>query len=418
MSVASTACRACGADRLRTFLDLGSTPLADALVDPARPAAEERRHPLVVAFCERCAVVQLRDQLPAEQLFPADYPYHSSYSDLTLAHARAHIDGLVAEGRLGPGSLLVEVASNDGYLLRQAAEAGIAVLGIDPAPGPVAVARAAGVPTVCGFFGRELAERLVAGTVGSYGPVQADVIVANNVAAHVPDLNGFLGAMRTLLRPDGLITIENPSVHELLRRNAFDTIYHEHLWYHGCVGMDGLTVHNGLHLNDVEYFPDLHGGTLRYRVSRRPGRSAALTARLDEERAAGLHTFDAYAAFADRVDRARTALRDRLVALRAEGCSIAAYGAAAKGATLLNVADIGTDLVPYVVDRNTHKHGLRMPGTHQPILPTAELLRRRPDVVLLLAWNMRDEVLAQQADYTAAGGRWLVPVPEVAEVTP
>lgn len=398
-------CRICGADGVLPFLDLGKTPLSDGLVRPERLDGPEARYALEVAFCPSCKIVHILQDVAQEILFPEDYPYFSSYSDHLLAHSRRHALGLVDARGLGADSLVVELASNDGYLLQNFVEAGVPVLGIDPAPNQVRIANEKGVRSICEFFGRELADELV----GREG--QADVIIANNVCAHVPDLNGFVAGMARLLKPEGLITVENPYVRDLIDHCEFDTIYHEHLYYHSCTGWLGLAERHGLHLNHVEYFAELHGGTLRWHLSHQQGRSPELEAYLAEEQRIGLDRFDYYSGFAQRVEKLRTDLLALVGGLRAEGKVIAAYGAAAKGSTMLNYVGLGTDLVEFVVDRNPHKLGLHMPGTHQPILPVEALVERRPDFTLILAWNFKDEIMRQQALYQEAGGRWIVPVP-------
>ncbi len=237
------------------------------------------------------------------------------------------------------------------------------------------------------------------------------MIIANNVMAHVDDINDFVSGMRLLLADDGVITVENPSVWDLVERCAFDTVYHEHFFYYSCLSVDHLMRRNGLYLNDVELFPELHGGTNRWHIGKQSAPTARLAERLAAERAAGLDRFEFYAGFGQRVDRLRDELRAVIEGLVADGATVAAYGAAAKGATMLNTVGLGTDLVSFVVDRNHHKHGLLMPGTHQPILDPSALLEHRPDVVLLLAWNFADEIRRQQAEYLATGGRLLHPVP-------
>jgi SAM-dependent methyltransferase len=400
-----TACRASGSTDLKEFLDLGITPLADALVKPDDLDGPEARFPLTLAFCEESALVQITEDVPADQLFVDNYLYFSSFSDQLLRHSRDHALALIADRDLGDESLVVEIASNDGYLLKNFVEAGVPVLGIDPAPDQAAAAIEIGVPTMQEFFGLDMAERLVAdGT-------RADVILANNVFAHIPDINDFTAGMKVLLADDGVIHIENPSVRELIDRCAFDTIYHEHFYYHSCTSIDRQMQRHGLWLNDVEYFPDLHGGTLRWKIGHEENRSAEVLRYLADEHAAGLDTFDYYAAFAERVAGVKRDLLALLQDLKAQGKTVAAYGAAAKGATLLNSVGITTDLVDFVVDRNVHKHGLHMPGTHQPVRDVQALLDDQPDYVLLLAWNFKDEIMAQQAEYAARGGRFIVPVP-------
>ncbi len=404
-------CRSCGNDGLMPFLDLGATPLSDALVPEGRVEERDPEFPLEVAFCPTCAMVQITETLPEDVLFPDDYPYFSSFSDHLLEHSRRHALGLIEHRGLGETSLVVELASNDGYLLKNFVEAGVPVMGIDPAPAQVAEANRIGVRSRCAFFGRDLADDLRS----ELGP--ADVIVANNVMAHIPDLNGFVAGMSRLLSDDGVITVENPWVHDLIEHGEFDTIYHEHIFYHSCVGVDALMRRHGLHVNHVEHFPDLHGGTLRWHIGRNDGRSAEAESFFAEERAVGLDRFGYYGGFAERVEKIRRQLRALLTRLHDEGATVAAYGAAAKGSTLLNYAGIGRDLVSFVVDRNTHKQGLHMPGTHQPVLDPSALLERSPDYVLLLAWNFAEEIVRQQADYVAAGGRFIrpIPVPEILE---
>jgi SAM-dependent methyltransferase len=398
-------CRSCGSSRLQPFLDLGLTPLADALVEPDRLGEQEDRFPLEVAFCPDCTLVQILEEVPPEKLFVDNYLYFSSFSDDLLDHSAKHAAWLMDAGSLGTDSLVVELASNDGYLLRNFVENDIPVLGIDPAPDQAAAANAAGIPTLAEFFGADMARRL-----RSEGRV-ADVIVANNVLAHVPDLNGFVEGMSILLGDDGIITIENPYVRDLIDRCEFDTIYHEHYCYYACTSIDRLMQRHGLWLNHVEFFPNLHGGTLRWHIGHHEDRSPEAIEYLANEQTIGLDGIGYYSAFSDRVAQVRTDLRTLLEGLRAEGRSVAGYGAAAKGATLINYADIGTDLVEYVVDRNVYKQGKHMPGTHQPIYGPEVLVERQPDYVLMLAWNFADEIIAQQQEYLAGGGQFIVPVP-------
>jgi SAM-dependent methyltransferase len=404
--VPDLSCRLCGGWRLEVFLSLGNLPLADALVAAEDIDRAEPRYPLDVAFCLDCALVQILEEVPPEQLFVDNYLYFSSYSDVLLAHSRAHAQRLVQERGLGPDSLVVEIGSNDGYLLRHVADAGVQVLGIDPAPAQAREAERRGVPTVPEFFGEELARRL-----RDEGH-QADVVVANNVMAHTPDLNGFAAGLARLLKHGGVATIENPSVEDLIAHCEFDTIYHEHFSYFSSTSVAALMERYSLTLNRVEEFPSLHGGTRRWWVSRDDTVEESARDALAHEREVGVDRADFYRAFGGRVSMLREQLMGLLGDLRRDGARIAAYGAAAKGATLLNACEIGTDLVEYVVDRNPHKVGRFMPGTHQPIRPVETLVDERPDAVLLLAWNFEDEVLAQQEAYRAAGGRFVVPVPE------
>lgn len=392
---------------LKQFLDLGEMPLADALVkaDVVTDPMLEERFPLAVAFCPDCALVQITEDIAPEKLFVENYLYFSSFSDHLLDHSRDHALDLIETRELGATSLVVELASNDGYLLKNFVDAGVPVVGFDPAPDQAAAALAIGVPTRTEFFGLEVAKRFRAEGKA------ADVILANNVMAHIPDPNDFVAGMAHLLDDDGVITVENPSVWDLVDRCAFDTVYHEHFFYHSCLSVKALVERHGLHLNHVEYFPDLHGGTNRWHIAHRDAPSAHLLARLDAERSAGLDTFEFFANFGQRVDVLRHDLLRLLGDLKAQGKTIAAYGAAAKGATMLNATGITTELVDYVVDRNVYKQGLCMPGTHQPIVGPAVLVDDPPDVLLLLAWNFATEIMAQQSEFASKGGRFLVPVP-------
>ena len=404
--VPDQACRSCGGGRLEVFLSLGELPLADALLRDEDLGRPEPRYQLDVAFCPDCSLVQILEEVPPQRLFDDNYLYFSSYSDALLAHAREHAERLVAERRLGPDSLVVEIGSNDGYLLRHVSAAGVSVLGIDPAPEQAEAAEAAGVPTLRAFFGAPLAQRLRA------EDRRADVIIANNVMAHTPDLNGFVAGLATLLADDGVATIENPSVEDLVARCEFDTVYHEHFSYLSSTSVVALVRRHGLSLNRVERFPELHGGTRRWWVSRVEAVEGSVRDELAGEAAAGVDRAEHYRRFAQRVARLRDELVGLLRGLRADGARIAAYGAAAKGATLLNAFGLGSELVEFVVDRNPHKQGRFMPGTHQPIRSPQALLDERPDYVLLLAWNFEREVLAQQEAYRGGGGRFVMPLPE------
>lgn len=402
---AVTHCRSCGAPDLAEFLTLGETPIANALVDPATAPATDPQYPLSLGFCANCSLVQLTHELPAEIIFGADYPYFSSFSDALVKHSTEHVDALVEQRSLGRDSFVVEVASNDGYLLRRFHDHGVPVLGVEPTRGPAAAARAAGVATVEAFFDATLAAQLRA----EHGP--ADVVIANNVMAHVPDLNGFVEGMAILAGDHGIVQVENPGLRYLLEHVEFDTVYHEHFCYFSTLAVQGVFARHGLTLLDVEHFPNLHGGTLRWTGSRHGTSSPAALRFLSEERGLGLDDAAAYADFGSRVAANQAELTAMLHRLRAEGATIAAYGAAAKGATLLNSSGLDHTVIDFVVDLNTHKQGKLMPGARIPVLAPSELLERRPDYVVLLAWNFRDEIMAQQEPYRAAGGRFIVPVP-------
>jgi SAM-dependent methyltransferase len=401
----SNGCRSCGREGLQVFLSLGEMPLPDALLRSDELDAPEPRFPLDVAFCPGCSLVQILKEVPPEQLFVDNYLYFSSFSEGLMRHSREHALRLVADRGLDDKSLVVEIASNDGYLLRNFKDAGIPVLGIDPAPAQADAAEAVGVQTLREFFGAELGRRLA-----SEGQ-RADVIIANNVMAHTPSLNSFVEGLSELVADDGVITIENTYVKDLIDHCEFDTIYHEHFCYFSCTAVDALMRRHGLFLNAVEHFPDLQGGTLRWTVSPRDEIEESAASYLAAERSGGLTVLGYYEEFADRVHRVKHDLLGLLRELRRDGRRIAAYGAAAKGSTLINYVGIGTGLVDYVVDRNVHKHGLHMPGTHLPIGDPSVLVEDRPDYLLLLAWNYRDEIMRQLAEYRELGGRFIVPVP-------
>jgi SAM-dependent methyltransferase len=369
---------------LRVVLSLGEMPLPDALLRPEQLAAPEPRFPLDVAFCPSCSLVQIIEEVPPQQLFVDNYLYFSSFSDGLMRHSREYSTRMIERLALDGDSLVVEIASNDGYLLRNFVERGIPVLGIDPAPDQAEAAERVGVPTLREFFGNEVAERLARGR-------RADLIVANNVMAHTPTLNSFVSGLSTLLADDGRVTIENTYVKDLVDHCEFDTIYHEHFCYFSCSAVDSLMRRHGLVLTEVEHF--------------------SVTEILQAEREAGVTALAYYERFGRQVEGIRESLLALLRSLRADGKSVAAYGAAAKGSTLVNYVGIGPKLVDFVADRNPHKHGLYMPGTHLEIRDPSALLDEQPDYVLLLAWNYRDEVMSQQAEYLRRGGRFIVPVP-------
>ena len=404
MSLTISTCRSCSAMDLATFLSLGEMPLADALLKKEDLNKPESRYPLDVAFCGACSLVQILETVPPEVLFCQDYPYYSSFSDNLLEHSKQNVHSLITSRKLHAGSLVVELASNDGYLLQYFAERHIPVLGIDPAEGPAQAAIKKGIPTLCSFFGGDLALQL-----RKEGKL-ADVILANNVLAHVADLNGFVEGISILLKEDGVAVIEAPYVKDLIDHCEFDTIYHEHLCYFSVTALTALFRRHGLSLNHVEHYP-IHGGSLRLFVGTKEEVSDSVRGSLKEESDQKLTQLSYYTHFASTVTAIKEALLTMLQEMKARGKSIAAYGAAAKGSILLNYVGIGTDLVDFVVDRNVHKQGRFMPGMRIPIDEPARILREMPDYVLLLPWNFKDEVLAQQDEYRRKGGRFIIPIP-------
>jgi SAM-dependent methyltransferase len=400
-------CRSCGSGPLEPVLSLGDTPLANSLRDASELSAPEPTFPLDLAVCPHCSLVQITAEVPPDDLF-RDYVYFSSFSETMLRHSAELAAQLIRDERLGPKSLVVEAASNDGYLLKNYAAAGVPVLGIEPARNVARVAvEEHGIPTREEFFGRDYAKRLV-----SEG-LRADVFHAHNVLAHVPDLNGFVAGIRTLLKPTGVAVVEAPYVKDMLDHCEFDTIYHEHLCYFSLTALDQCFRQHDLVIRDVERVP-IHGGSLRLFASHAEGIDAVsprVADLLEEEARWEVGTLEPYRMFAERVGQIRRGLRDLLTGLKANGKKIAAYGASAKGSTLLNFCGIGPETLDFVVDRSTVKQGKFTPGTRLRIYPPDKLLEEMPDFTLLLTWNFADEILRQQAEYQTRGGRFIVPVP-------
>ena len=404
-------CRSCSGADLETVLDLGEVPLANALLEEADLDTPEPTFSLTLAFCPACSLVQIRETVDPEVLF-RKYLYFSSFSDTILEHARLAAEMMIERLGLGPDSLVVEVASNDGYLLRNFAAKGVPVLGIEPAENVAAVAERAGVPTLREFFGREVAARL------KDEDREADVIIGNNVLAHVADTNGFAAGVAALLERSGSAVFEFPYVGDMIEKTEFDTIYHEHLCYFSLHSVRALFERHGLRLADVERLP-IHGGSLRIFLVHEDaaaGPSEAVSALAAEEVERGMMGAGFYRDFARKVEGLKACLLAELGRRKAEGQSIAAYGASAKGSTLLNCFGIGGETLDFIADRSTVKQGRFAPGNHLAILAPEALLERSPDAVLLLTWNFADEILRQQAEYVRLGGEFIVPVPEVRTV--
>ncbi len=398
-----TACRSCGCRRLVPVFDLGFMPITDRF--SASATEPDPLYPLAVVCCDDCGLCQLQHTVDPELIFADDYHYFSSYTDTVVENAVANVEAALARKPLGGDGLVVELASNDGYLLKHVQARGIPVLGIDPAKSVVEAARAQGIDTVHAFFDRAVAQRIV-----DEGR-QADLIFANNVLAHVAALSSFVEGIEILLRPSGTALIEVPYLKQLIEKTEFDTIYHEHLCYFSLTALDRLFRDRGLFLNDAEPIA-IHGGSMRLFVEKRNARSERLERFLDDERASGLHQPAAFTRFADDVTSLGEQLKALLSEQKAKGAKIAGYGAAAKGTILLNAFGIGPETLDFVADKNPHKHGLYVPGVKLPIISPEEIAERQPDFLLILPWNHKDEIVRQQAAFADRGGRFIVPIPE------
>ncbi len=413
LDAATRTCRSCSAPLDRVFVDLGSSPLANSYLEPARMARAEPFYPLCVYVCERCWLCQLPEAATPEEIF-TDYAYFSSYSTTWVEHARRYTEAMIERFGIGSASRVVEIASNDGYLLRHFHERGVPVLGIEPAANVAAAARELGIPTEVRFFGaaaaRELVER----------GLSADLLLGNNVLAHVPDLDDFVAGLALLLAPTGVLTMEFPHLVRLVEENQFDTIYHEHFSYFSLVAVERVFAAHGLELFDVEELPT-HGGSLRVYARRAgdPGpadrRPAAGRVRelAERERRLGVETAAWYDAFAEKVRETKRRLLEFLIEARRSGRSVVGYGAPAKGNTLLNYCGVRTDFLDFTVDRSPHKQGRFLPGTRIPIRAPEAIFEARPDYVLILPWNLRDEIAEQMAGIREWGGRFVVAIPEV-----
>jgi SAM-dependent methyltransferase len=403
-------CRFCATPLEHSFVDLGASPLANSYVPPEAVLEMEPFYALHAYVCDRCWLVQLPAVERRESIFNADYAYFSSYSKSVLEHSKAYVAAMVDRFGFGADHQVVEIASNDGYLLQYFKERGVPVLGIEPSANVAEAAVAAGIPSRVRFFGVETARELTG------EGIRADLLLGNNVLAHVPDLNDFVGGMRLALAPGGVITMEFPHLLQLMRQNYYDTIYHEHFSYLSLVSVEKIFAHHGLTLFDVEEIAP-QGGSLRIYACHTGDaahpvgpRVAALRAR---EVAEGLTDLAAYRDFAAQVHRSKRDLLRFLMEAREAGKTVVGYGAPAKGNTLLNFCGIKTDLMDYTVDVSPHKHGRLLPGTRIPIHPPERIMETRPDYVLILPWNIRDEIMTSMAAVRGWGGRFVVPLPEV-----
>ena len=403
------ACRFCATTLQHTVVDLGMSPLCESYVTAEQLNHMEPYYPLHVYVCHQCFLVQVQEYVSPEAIF-REYAYFSSYSDSWLAHVKGYVNMITERLGLTPASQVVELGSNDGYLLQYFVAKGIPVLGVEPARNVAAAAMAKGVPTVTEMFGRQTAAELAA------SGHQADLLCGANVLAQVSDLNDFVGGMRRLLKPGGVATVEFPHLMRLVEENQFDTIYHEHFSYFSLISAEGVFAAHGLTLFDVEELPT-HGGSLRIYARHVEDASKPVGFRVRDlrarEEASGFNRLDRYATFTEQVHETKRRLLEFLIAAKRRGKRIAGYGAPGKGNTLLNYCGIGRDFLDYTVDRNPYKQGKFLPGTHVPIHPPEALWETRPDYVLILPWNLKDEIMEQVADIRSWGGQFLVPIPDV-----
>lgn len=402
-------CRHCQASLRHVFLDLGFAPPSNAYLSTAGLDQPEATYPLKLCVCDTCWLVQTQDHAHARELFSADYAYFSSVSRSWLEHASRYCEMAVLRFGLGTASRVVEVASNDGYLLKNFVQAGIPCLGVEPTEGTAAAARALGIPVVGEFFGKALGERIAA------DQGQADLVIGNNVFAHVPDINDFAAGLAAVLKPGGTVTLEFPHLLQLIAQVQFDTVYHEHFSYLSLHTTAQVLRRAGLAVYDVEQLPT-HGGSLRvyaaHAAQARPP-APAVASLLAREQAAGLQRLDTYLGFQARANEVKNGLLSFLIASHRKGVRVAGYGAAAKGNTLLNYAGVRPDLLPFICDAAPSKQGRFTPGTHIPIVHPDVLAAQRPDIVLILPWNLAEEVTGQLAAVRSWGGRFAVAIPEL-----
>ncbi|MBW4625875.1 MAG: class I SAM-dependent methyltransferase [Brasilonema octagenarum HA4186-MV1] len=402
-------CRACGSTLKHTFVDLGMSPLCESYVTPEQLNQMERFYPLHVYVCDRCFLVQLQEYVSPQDIF-SEYAYFSSYSDSWLEHAKNYTEKVIGRFGLNTSSQVVEIASNDGYLLQYFVSRGIPVLGIEPAANIAQVAKTKGISTVVKFFGKNTASELAA--VGK----QADLLAANNVLAHVPDINDFVAGAKILLKPKGVITMEFPHLMRLIEENQFDTIYHEHFSYLSLLTVEKIFAEHGLAIFDVEEL-STHGGSLRIYACHAEDNSKSISQQVIELRAreetAGFNNIEHYFSFAKKVKETKFKLLEFLISAKRKGKSIAGYGAPGKGNTLLNYCGIREDFIDYTVDRNPYKQGKFLPGTHIPIFHPDKIQETKPDYLLILPWNLKNEIMSQMSFVRDWGCQFVVPIPEV-----
>lgn len=402
-------CRFCGTPLTRTFVDLGMSPPCESYLDETQLNQMEPFYPLHVYVCQKCLLVQLEEYVKPEHIF-TEYAYFSSYSDSWLTHAKTYTEMAIERFKLDAKSLVVELASNDGYLLQYFVEKDIPVLGIEPAANIAKVANEKGIKTVVQFFGEESAQEM------AQKGQQADLVIGNNVLAQVPDLNGFVKGMKIILKPQGVITMEFPHLSRLMEESQFDTIYHEHFSYFSFLTVEKIFQEHGLAIFDVEELWT-HGGSLRIFACHSDNTSKEMSQRTADlratETAAGFGELDAHLTFEPKVRSIKWRILDFLISAKREGKSVAGYGAPGKGNTLLNYCGIRTDFLDYTVDRNPYKQGKFLPGTHIPILHPDKIKETKPDYLFVLPWNFKDEIIEQMSPIREWGGKFLVPIPDV-----
>lgn len=408
-------CRLCGARLKHNVVDLGKTPLCETFLTPEETASVEYFFPLHALVCDQCWLVQIKEyHVPADLIFTDHYPYYSSFSTSWVAHAKRYCEMIAARQSLTAESFVVELACNDGYLLQHFPPLGVTnILGVEPSANVAAEAAKKGIPVTVDFFGVKLAEKIKA------EKGQADLILGNNVLAHVPALNDFVGGVKLLLKQDGIATFEFPHLQNLIEQNQFDTIYHEHFCYFSAIAIEAIAKKHGLVFFDVEEIPT-HGGSLRVFLAHEGKRAPAQAVRdlLAREERLGYKTVALYAAYEEKVRETKRKLLAFLIAAKNAGKTVVGYGAPGKGNTLLNYCGVGTDFIDFTVDKNHHKHGRFTPGTHIPVLPVEAIDAVKPDYVLILPWNLRNEIAAQMKHISAWGGKFVVPIPEATVFEP